>query len=735
MLDRLARHLVRHRKLVLVSWIVLVAGMVGVGVTFAGESDTDFSNPGSESQEAADLLTEAGVVTDPMSTGQLVVVTDPSIDEGVRNPDVRAVVEDLMADIEAEAPGVTVDSLLIPPSAEPGTPADAEDARGNISPDGTVAFADIDLGSGNDTELANRADAILELRDDFDAAGVTVELAGDQFIQEPPGGAAEGVGMLMAIVILLIAFGSLIAAGLPLLTALFGVGVGAAIVMLAMNFIAMPSFILSMTIMLGIGVGIDYALLKITRFRTSLAEGMSVEDAVARTMTTAGRSVLVAGCTVAIAISGLLIMGGSMGLSMVVAAGAGVLMVMLAALTLLPALLGLIGHRVDKFGLPHRAQRNDRPGLAYKWSRFIQRRPWPAALAGAAILLALAAPALDLRFGFSDAGNRAESDTTRKAYDALADGFGNGANGPLLLVADLGDGADDSAVAAVADAVAGTPGVSDVAPPFSSDDGELAVLRVVPETGPQDEATTDLVHTLRDDVIPYAVANSDLDVFVTGATAASIDFADVTFDRMPVLFGGVLLASFILLALVFRSLVVPLKAIIANLLSLGAAFGVMVAVFQWGWGMELIGVGKVGPTEAWVPMTMFAIAYGLSMDYEIFLMSRIREEYVRTRDNALAVADGLAKTARVITAAAAILVCVFASFVLFDDRGMKTMGLGLATAIFVDATVVRMLLIPAVMELLGDRNWYWPKALRRVPSFDVEAKESEAAREPALATP
>lgn len=732
MLETLARRLVRHRKLVLITWVVLIAGMIGLGTTFAGESDTDFSNPGTESQEAADLLTDAGMASDPLATGQLVIATDPAIDGGVRNHDVETLVNELLADVAAEVPDGSVDSPY------------SQDAHGNISADGTVAFADIDLGDGNDTELAERASAITELRDDFDAPGVTLELAGDRFVEQAPGGAAEGVGMLLAIVILLIAFGSVIAAGLPIITALFGVGVGAAIVMLASNVVSMPDFAISLTFMLGIGVGIDYALLNVTRFRTSLAEGLAVEDAVARTMNTAGRSVLFAGCTVAIAISGLLIMGGATGISMVIAAGAGVLMVMLASLTLLPAVLGMIGHRIDKFGLPHRKKRdrshpesatpNDaQTGLAYRWSRFIQRRPWPAAIVGAAILIAMAAPALDLRLGFGDAGNRSETDTTRQAYDTLAEGFGPGANGPLLLVTELPAGDQDlAAVESLAADVASTPGVADVSPPMQVGDGSVAIVRVVPETGPQDEATNQLVHTLRDDVIPQAMAGTEVETLVTGATAGGIDFADMTFGRMPVLVGAVLLASFILLGLVFRSVVVPFKAIIANLLSLGAAFGVIVAVFQWGWGMELIGVGKTGPTEAWVPMTMFAIAYGLSMDYEVFLLSRIREEYLRSRDNAQAVADGLAKTARVITAAAAILVCVCGSFVLFDDRGLKTMGLGLAAAIFVDATVVRMLLIPAVMELLGDRNWYWPRALRRVPSFDVEpSRVPERRPEPA----
>ncbi|HEX6195431.1 MAG TPA: MMPL family transporter [Jiangellaceae bacterium] len=719
MLTRVARASVRHRRIVVVAWLLAVAALIGIGTTLAGESQTDFSNPGTESQQAADLLAEAGYASDPLSTGQVVIATDPAIDGGVRDPQVQTVVTDLIDRIEAE----------LPESGGVEGPY-AEDAFGQISPDGTVAFAELDLGGGSDAELAERAETLQEIRDDFDAPGVTVELAGDQFRTEAPGGAAEGVGMLLALVIMLIAFGSVIAAGLPLVIALLGVGAGAALVMLAANVVSMPSFAISLTVVLGIGVGIDYALLIVTRFRAGLQDGLSVPDAVAHAMNTAGRSVLFAGCTVAIAISGMLLLGGATGVSMVIAAGAGVLMVMLGALTLLPALLALIGTRIDRFGLPHRRTTAERPGLAYRWSRFIQHRPWPAAFGAALILLMLAIPALDMRLGFSDAGNLPESQTTKRAYDLLAEGYGEGANGPLLLVA---SSPDDPALEEVAAAVQGTAGVTDVSPPLAAGDGSVAVLRVTPETGPQDEATYDLVHRLRDDVLPSVLGDAELEVYVTGATAAGIDFADTIAERLPLLLGSVLLASFVLIGLVFRSLVVPLKAIIANLLSLGAAFGVIVAVFQWGWGLSLIGVGGTGPIEAWVPTMLFAVAYGLSMDYEVFLLSRIREEFLRTGDNARAVADGLAKTAKVITAAAAIMICVFSGFVLFDDRGLKTMGLGLAAAILVDATIVRMVLIPAVMEILGNRNWYWPRALRRVPSFDVERPSEVRAPAPAAA--
>ncbi|CAM2912356.1 MMPL family transporter [Skermania piniformis] len=714
---RLAEFCVRRRRLVLLTWLLalIVAGLLAGA--FAGPSVTNFADDQrTESGRALALFNAAGggSVAD---NARVVVATDPSVPDGVRNPAVRAQVAALRDRITALDPATGMLDLYTP-----GNPSDVA-----ISPDGTVGYTTLTLPSESDTVRNERVSQIKDAAASFSAPGARVDFAGDWFADQAPPGIGEAIGLTLALIILLVAFGSLVAAGLPLLTALAGVGIGAVTVMLLQNVIDTPGFAVSLTVMLGIGVGIDYALLILTRFRTALADSLPVDQAVLRAMDTAGRSVAFAGVTVSIAIAGLMIQGGATGPTMTIAGCAGVLAVLLAALTLLPALLATIGTRVDRLRMPWR--RADTPAAdgrwARRWSGWVQRHPWAGVVVALAVLLILAIPAFDLRLGFGDAGNRPTTDTTRIAYDELARGFGPGSNGPLILVTELpGDQASGLAeLGALGGQIAATPGVASVSPPIpigQVDGRPVAMLSVTPTTGPQDTGTTTLVHELRDTVIP----RSTLPVQVTGAAVGGEDYAELTLDRLPLMVAVVLIFSFLLLALAFRSVVIPVKAIAMNLLSLGAAFGVIVAVFQWGWGMSLIGVGKVGPTEAWVPVVLFAVAFGLSMDYEIFLVSRIRERFLTTGDATGSVTEGLAATARVITAAAAIMVCVFASFVFFDDRGLKAMGLGLATAVFVDATVVRMLLVPATMEILGRANWYWPSWLRRLPSLDAVHRDS-----------
>jgi putative drug exporter of the RND superfamily len=482
--------------------------------------------------------------------------------------------------------------------------------------------------------------------------------------------------------------------------------------------------------MIGIGVGIDYALFIVTRYREGLHQGhLDPEEATVRSIDTAGRAVLFAGCTVIIAILGLFIIGTSITRGLAVGISIGVLTTMVASVTLLPAVLGFVGRNIDRFGLPHRAsaEGSDRRSVWYRWSRVIQHRPWPALVVGAVLLIALALPLFGIRLGIGDAGNRPTSDTTRRAYDLIDEGFGPGANGPLLLAAQTPGGSSDlQALEALSDELNQTRGVEVASPPIPSEQGDAAIIQVQPTTSPQDEATEQLVHRLRDDVVPSAIAGTDLTVEVGGATAAVVDYASFTGTRLPWFVAAVLVLSFVLLTVVFRSLLVPLKAVVMNLLSVGAAYGVLVAVFQWGWGASLIGLGKEGPVDLWVPTMLFGVIFGLSMDYEVFLLSRMREDYDRTRDNATAVANGLAATARVITAAAAIMFCVFAAFVLGEDRALKMFGLGLATAVLLDATVVRLVLVPATMELLGDRNWWLPRWLdRSLPRFEVEGADAE----------
>ncbi len=717
MLQRLARTCYRRRWTVLGGWVVLLVGLFALNTAYGGKFLDEFDLPGSESQQAFDMLDEHGFEARTGFSGQVVFTA-----ADVRDPAVQRGMEDLFAEIEQ--------------IVEPGEVVSPYGPEGDrfVNDDATIAYAEVNMGDRDSDEYLAVGDEVRALVADTTVPGTTVELGGDAFVEEAEF-SSEVVGFIAAMIILLVAFGSLLAMGLPLLTAIFGIVTGIALVGLTVNLIGMPSFSNQAVAMIGIGVGIDYALLIVTRYRESLHAGMTPEEAVVRSIDTAGRAVLFAGTTVVIAVLGLFVVGLAMVRGQAVGVSIGELMTMLASLTLLPAELGFVGTNVDRLGLPHRRRHEgaDDRSVWYRWSRVIQRRPWPALVISAAVLVVLAVPVFSIRLGFGDAGNRPTSDTTRRAYDLVAEGFGPGANGPLLVVAEAREGDIDlPALERVSAAANDTPGVAFAAPPVPNEAGDAAIIPVEPLTSPQDEATEDLVHTLRDDVIPEAVGDSPTTVAVGGSTASVVDFAEFTAARLPWFIGAVLLVSFVLLMVVFRSLLVPLKAVIMNLLSVGAAYGLIVAVFQWGWGRSLVGVGKEGPIDAWVPMMLFAVIFGLSMDYEVFLLSRIREEYDRTRDNATAVANGLAATARVITAAAAIMFCVFGAFVLGADRSLKLFGLGLALAVLLDATVVRLVLVPSTMELLGDRNWWLPRWLDRLlPVVHVEATPDGEAVAPA----
>ncbi|MGA1413297.1 MAG: MMPL family transporter, partial [Ilumatobacteraceae bacterium] len=501
-------------------------------------------------------------------------------------------------------------------------------------------------------------------------------------------------------------------------------------------------------------------------YRECLADGLSVEDSVVEAVDTSGRAVIFAGITVIISLLGLFVMGLAFARGLAIGAVIGVLFMIVASITFLPALLAMVKHRVDtttraalialiafvsfafvallqhklqiffagliatvaimllsfvikplRQPIKHRAKKAKELTFWYRWSRFIQRRPWTAAISATAVLLVLSAPLASIRLGFGDTGNDPEESTVRKAYDLIAAGFGPGFNGPLYITVQGETAGQPEKLQAFVDTISATEGVAYAQAVPASADGSLSLVIAYPKTAPQDEATYDLVKFLRSDVVPA----TGVDAKVGGFTAAGSDFATALGSRMPYLFIGVLSLSFLLLMAVFRSLLVPLKAVIMNLLSIGAAYGVLVAVFQWGWGISLIGIGKAGPIESWAPMMLFAIVFGLSMDYEVFLLSRVKEEYDHTGDNATAVADGLTATARVITAAALIMVFVFGAFVLGWDRDLKLFGLGLAVAVFIDATIVRMVLVPATMELLGDRNWWLPAWINKLlPKIDVE---------------
>lgn len=707
MLRRLASVMYRRRRWVLAAWIV---GVIAITVVVNGVGNSyseSFGMKGTEASRAQDFLQEkfpqaAG------DSGQLVI----SAPEGIDDPAVRARVERTIAELEDVRDVGVITSPYEPVGAL------------QVAPDREVAFADIQFTVTAQNVTADMVDTMKALaRVGQRIDGATFELGGRAFSLPDVGSSSEVIGLLAAVIILLFAFGSVLAMGLPILTAILGIAGGIALVGVLSHVTTTPDVTTQIAAMIGLGVGIDYALFIVTRYRQGLDDGLDPERAVVLAVDTAGRAVLFAGAVVVISLCGLLLMGVDFVRGMGLGAASTVLVMMAASVTLVPSLLGFTGRNIDKWSIPglHRKEGASRESMWFRWSRLVQRRPWTAALAGLTVLLVLAIPVLSLHVGFSDNGNNPTTDTSRRAYDALAKGFGPGFNGPLVLAARTPEGS--ASLAPLAEALPDVPGVAFAGPVVSSADGTAAVIRVIPTTSPQSEGTADLIHRLRDDVIPTATRGTDAEVLVGGFTAASGDVSDALAARLPIFIGGVLALSFLLLLAVFRSVLVPVKAVLMNLLSIGAAYGVVVAVFQWGWFGGLLGLEGTGPIEPFVPMMLFAIVFGLSMDYEVFLLSRIREEYDRTGDNALAVADGLATTARVITAAAAIMIMVFASFVLGDIRIVKLMGLGLAVAILIDATIVRVLLVPATMELLGKANWWFPRWLEWVPQLHVEAAD------------
>jgi putative drug exporter of the RND superfamily len=716
MLRRLAAYCYTHRWRVLILWLVLLVGANVLAQTVGGDLLKTFDVPGSESGRAFAALGRD--FERKGDTGNLVFKVRGAGD--VTDPTVKAAIDPVIDELRKQPHVVSV--------ASPYDPANAR----FVSSGGKIAYAEILFDvQANDVPI----DLASHMRDVVSKANtrdVQIELAGSMFVDQTQP-ASEGIGVAAAMLILLLAFGSLLAMGLPIMTALFGIGIGLATVTLLARVLDIPSFAPQVTAMIGIGVGIDYALFISTRYREALHEGAYPERAVVHAIDTSGRAVLFAGGTVVISLLGLFVIGVSFIRGLAIGASLAVLYVMAAAVTLLPAVLGFVGHTIDKFALPSAKRKRGVEGSIWtRWSQTLQGRAWPAAIGGLVILAILAVPFFSMRLGIADSGNDPTKMTTRRAYDLLSQGFGPGVNGPLLVAGDA-KASDRPTAERLRAAIAADPGVAQVSPVIQSPKGVL--IQVVPKGSPQDESTTQLVHRLRDDVIPNATGGSGLDMHVGSQTAVGVDLADLQGQRLPYMFLVILFMSFVLLMLVFRSLLVPLKAVVMNLLSIGAAYGVIVAIFQWGWLKSFVGIGKEGPIEAWIPMMLFAIVFGLSMDYEVFLLSRIKEEYDEHGDNSLAVAHGLAKTARLITAAAAIMICVFGSFVLSDLRVLKLIGFGLAFAVFIDATLVRLVLVPATMELLGDRNWWLPKWLEWLPRVNVEGEPDfvglgDADREP-----
>jgi RND superfamily putative drug exporter len=779
---KLARWSTTHRKYVLIGWIVLLFGVNALAQSAGTSYSNNFTLPNSGSQRASDLLQHSF----PAQAGDRDTIVYKVSSGTVLDPAVKARMSKTFAEVE-KLPHV---AAVISPYAGPA-------AGKAISANGQIAFATVVFNEKANLLPKSAAERVVKVARAADQPDLQVELGGQaiETTEQAGFGISTAVGLLAAIVILLLTFGSVVAMGLPIVTALFGLGTGLGLIALFTHVVDTPNFSSELAAMIGLGVGIDYALFILTRFREAYATpGPTFEnprESVVQALDTAGRAVLFAGTTVVIALLGMMLLGVSFLYGVAISASIGVLLVMLASLTLLPALLTTFGARVARpsrrarrraakaeataeAGVPvqgaaittsqalpatpvttNAGNGNDRstgePGIVeggmwLRWSKFVQRKPWSIAIVSTLVMLAIAAPATALRLGSSDASNDPASQTTHKAYELLAEGFGQGFNGPLLVVAKvpsrknvtsserLGSGGASQSgtevikpvgtnvpsVEQLRTAIAATPGVVAVAPAKLSPSGEVATITVYPHSSPQAYATTQLVERLRDKVVPPLQTRTGMAVYVGGVTAAGVDFATTLGHKLPLFIGVVVLLSALLLMIVFRSLVIPVQAAVMNLLSIGASLGVIVAIFQWGWLGSLFDVQQ-GPIESFIPVMLFAIVFGLSMDYEVFLISRMHERWVQTGDDQRAVQEGLALTGRVVTAAAAIMVCVFLSFMLGEDRIIKEFGLSLASAVFLDALVIRCLLLPAVLSIIGAPTWRIPAWLGRVlPRVNIE---------------
>jgi putative drug exporter of the RND superfamily len=714
---KLTRWCIAHRRWVVVGWVVLALSTTAIASAVGRNYATNFSLPGTEAQRALDLLTQEF----PSQSGDRDTVVWHTAQGTVNSPAVRQVIEPLLARVGATPHVVSVISPYSPHGAT------------QVSPDQRTAFAVVNFDKRANLLPDTTGKPILNAVNAASRPGLQVA-AGGQVIEQAEGfniGPATIVGVLAALVILLITFGSLLAAGMPLITAGLGLITGTALIGLATRITSMSNVAPELALMIGLGVGVDYALFIVTRFRENHARLGDVQQAVVEAMDTSGRAILLAGTTVVIALLGMFATGVSFMYGLAIAAVIAVLFTMLASLTVLPAMLSRFGHRLVRPGRGARrraaAGRPPRGSLWRRWSLMVQARPWPLALASLLVMLAFLAPVTQLRLDNSDAGNDPSNTSTREAFDLLSRGFGGGFNGPLQLVAELPGRGQVGALPAVASAARSTHDVAAVTPPRLSPAGTVAVIQVYPRSAPQAAETTDLVNHLRNDVLPPIERRTGTRVLVGGFTAGSIDFAHVLSTKLPIFIALVVVLSALLLFVMFRSVVIPIQAALMNLLSIGGALGATVAVFQLGWLAGPLGLDK-GPVEPWVPVLMFAVVFGLSMDYEVFLVSRVREEWVLRGDATQAVADGIAFTGRVISAAAAIMVCVFLSFMLGDERSVKEFGFGLAAAVFLDALVVRCVLLPAVLEILGKLTWKLPRWIdARLPHVNIEGEVAHRA--------
>ena len=710
-LARLAARCALHPWRTLVAWAAAFVLVVGSASAFGGKLVNEYVIKGSDSQAAVDLLEERF----PEQSGEFAQIVFTS-DDGMTDAQSREAVA-AARKTAADVPGVI------------GVGDPYTGTGGAVSADGEVAFVNVQFDKPA-SEVTAEDKALLEdgVRTAVGDGSTTVEFGGPVMSQvEADSRTSEMLGIGAAMIVLLIVFGSAVAMAVPITLAVVSVGIGLSLLTLGAALTSFNSITPILATMIGLGVGIDYALFIVTRFRQGLADGLSPVQAATTATATAGRAVLFAGATVAISISGLAVVGLDFVTKMGLGAALAVAVSVATAVTLLPAVLAKLGHRITSGRVPFLPKRDDsaearrRSGSA-KLGRFVARHPKAVLAATLTTLIVLALPVAAIDLGSADSGSMVESRTQRKAYDDLVEGFGPGFNGPFRVVVD--QNGDEDAAVEVAKAIQSTPGVATVTEPVYNEAGDTAIVNVVPTTSPQSAETSDLLTTLRTETIPAALEGSSAQAYVGGQTAAYEDMATTILDRLPMFLLLVVGVIGLILTMAFRSIVVAIKAALTTLLSGLAALGILVAVLQWGWGIEQIGLDRTGPIESYLPLIVFSILYGLSMDYEVFLVSRIREEFVKGRSARDAIVEGQGAIGRIIVAAAAIMGVVFFAFVLSEDRGVKAFGLGLGAAILIDALIVRMLLVPAVMHLLGDKAWYIPRWLDRLlPQLTIEAPD------------
>jgi RND superfamily putative drug exporter len=712
----MARACATHPWRTLSVWLAVIAAVMVSSAAFGGKLANDITIPGSDAQRAVDLLEERFPERSGDST-QLVFYSE----DGLTTPEAKQAITAASA-AAAEIEGVIA---VGDPYAQ---------KAGALSKDGTIGFVDVQFDKpGYEVEEAD----VVQLEDDVRAAvgdAVQVELGGtvmDSVAVDAH--TSEMIGMLAAVIVLLVVLGSAVAMGIPLTLAIVSVGVGMSLLTLMAAFVSVNNVTPILAVMIGLGVAIDYALFIVMRFRQALADGSEPVEAATTAVATAGRAVIFAGLTVAISISGLAVIGIPFVAIMGFGTALAVVVSVAAAITILPAVLAKLGHRIDRGRVPfvksHDGADAQAKTAVARFGRLVTSHPKTAVLATLAVIATLAIPLASMQLGTADAGTDPAHTTTRKAYDLLAEGFGPGFNGPLLVAVD--QKADPGAADRLADAFRATPGVVTVVDPITNEGGDTAQIPVYPTTSPQSTETADLVATLRDDVVPATLAGSGAKAYVGGTVATNEDVASKIADRFPLFLLYVVGITFLLLTMAFRSIVVATKAALTTLLSAAAAFGVLVAVFEWGWMDAMVGLDQSGPTSSFLPVIVLSILFGLSMDYEVFLASRIREEYVAGGNAHRAINDGVAAVGRVIIAAALIMGSVFWAFILTEDRVVKSFGLGLGVAILVDALIVRLILVPAIMRLLGRHAWYIPRWLDRVlPNLTIEPPHTPPAAEP-----